>query len=62
LKDASGEKLSRLAESSNAAEPMFAYEDRKVPEEEEVCTISGRRWRVEGEETDGRGHPNRQVP
>ena len=26
----------RLAESSNASEPMFAYEDRKVPEMEEV--------------------------
>ncbi len=25
-----------FAESSHAAEPMFAYEDRKVPEMEEV--------------------------
>ena len=31
LRDASGAKLSRLAESSDAAEPMFAYEDREVP-------------------------------
>jgi len=36
LRDASGAKLTRLAEISNAAEPMFAYEDRKVPEIEEV--------------------------
>jgi len=35
LRDASGAKLSRLAESSDAAEPMFAYEDREVPGEEE---------------------------
>src|SRR3989338_33800 len=32
------------------------------PGEEEVCSIGGWRWRVEGEETDGRGHPNRQGP
>jgi len=30
-----------FAESSDAAEPMFAYEDRKVPGEEEVCTTIG---------------------
>ena len=35
LRNASGAKLSRLAESSDAAEPMFAYEDRKVPGEKE---------------------------
>ncbi len=32
------------------------------PREKEVHTIPERRWSVEGEETDGRGHPNTQVP
>jgi len=31
LRDASGAEVARLEESSNASEPMFAYEDRKVP-------------------------------
>jgi len=35
LRDASGGKL-RSTESSDAAEPMFAYEDRKVPGEKRV--------------------------
>ena len=33
LRDAFGAKVAWLAESSDAAEPMFAYEDRKVPGE-----------------------------
>jgi len=36
LRDASGAEVARLAESSDASEPMFAFEDREVPEMEEV--------------------------
>jgi len=31
LRDASGAEVARLAEISDASEPMFAYEDREVP-------------------------------
>ena len=41
LRDASGEKLSRLAESSNASEPMFAYEDREVPQRKRSIPLVG---------------------
>src|SRR3990167_6607934 len=47
LRDASGGKL-RSTESSDAAEPMFAYEDRKVP--------GGKRgwWQLREGEAEGR--------
>jgi len=48
LRNASGAKLSRLAESSDAAEPMFAYEDREVPEMKRVVMAPrGRGWRAQ---------------
>jgi len=45
-----------LAESSDASEPMFAYEDREV-HGEEVGTVPEHLWRVEGHEADRRSRP-----
>ena len=55
LRDASGGK--------HAAEPMFAYEDRKVPGEEKVCTtIEGRCGESRGRRLTDAGIRTRRCP
>ena len=59
LRDASGAEVARLAESSNASEPMFAYEDREVPETRRGLDVLLRNGGVEsdrGERERGCGH------
>jgi len=48
-----------FAESSNDSESIFRSRDGEAPGRKR-CVLW--RWGVEGEETDGRGHPNTQVP
>ena len=62
LRDASGAKVARLRREFQLLGVNLPLQGRRGPREEEVCTFCGRRWRVEGEETDGRGHPNTQAP
>jgi len=46
-------KGGRLAENSNASEPMFAYEDREVLEKKRAVVIPRPRWAVKGNDTNG---------